>query len=827
MSIPHKSFAVPKNLKFSALTTKNNELHASGQIKESIFSTKTNTSTKSSSNFAGRGSALFLKSAPVDITKEPLGIYYEDRKKIIFGKINLIEEEFFVSQFLLNSQKKINNEYIKIASSSGFFSDVPQNAYTFTLAVKENILNFCLVIKLYLSLNNKEKALEIFLIMCKENKKKLEFIYNKINTYCKKTGSAMRKFSPPMAKILISLLSCLIKLSIKFCKTSLINFFFLIYIKTIFCVIQRESKPINSLEYRNELKSNRLFIYNDCLFNSAVFYFYNYYPLNTCIQLLQHILEFYDNSIEKNNYELVLMMKANFNSGFFYFVEGMLKESVNCLNAAKELISEIIQNNINEKDDEKEIFTDLNANTFLKEEKNPLFCLKIDNHRVSKLHDKSKNLYKFINENSKKANSFVLGSKKYKLKLPLIFEKIKIKIVMEIDLLLCQIEMYKKNYKEAWEQINAILKSNTTIDNIDTKSLSKRKKFGVNKTFKSLKTYQNINTNSLIKENINDNIDKSILDESELKLIYLLLEKIEHEIGENESDEKPFALKRRNNLRNNTSISINSNFKITSSNYTSFKEMEKFFIFICNLSIFQLKILNETQPEYSKKRDELPIIFSTPFRDCLTNAQRMDLDKLETMSLSRFIILIDSRKDIEPENLDYKYMKYKIKTPVPDSDEEKECDLPISFDEDNYKKGRNRNRKYVKSLNSLSTSSHNVSSLTKNYAFRKISTNTSKKLSFDNIEEDNLKLEIALQQIKTEKNKKFMNKYKKKIRVYFEGLNEHEKEIFINSPNLLKKIMENAEKKIEKNKNKENKDINKDKMSICYSYEISQNNSNK
>ena len=92
--------------------------------------------------------------------------------------------------------------------------------------MKENILNFCLVIKLYLSLNNKEKALEIFLIMCKENKKKLEFIYNKINTYCKKTGSAMRKFSPPMAKILISLLSCLIKLSIKFCKTSLINFFF-------------------------------------------------------------------------------------------------------------------------------------------------------------------------------------------------------------------------------------------------------------------------------------------------------------------------------------------------------------------------------------------------------------------------------------------------------------------------------------------------------------------------------------------------------------------------------------------------------------------------
>ena len=62
------------------------------------------------------------------------------------------------------------------------------------------------------------------------------------------------------------------------------------------------------------------------------------------------------------------------------------------------------------------------------------------------------------------------------------------------------------------------------------------------------------------------------------------------------------------------------------------------------------------------KRNDLPIIFTNQFQDCLTNAQRLDLAQLETMSLSRYIILIDSNKDISPENLDYKYMKYRVKS---------------------------------------------------------------------------------------------------------------------------------------------------------------------
>ena len=103
----------------------------------------------------------------------------------------------------------------------------------------------------------------------------------------------------------------------------------------------------------------------------------------------------------------------------------------------------------------------------------------------------------------------------------------------------------------------------------------------------------------------------------------------------------------RNKYKNNGNLSQDKTI-ITS------KEMEKFFIFICGLSIYQLKILNDTQPEPSQRRNDLPIIFSNQFQDCLTNAQRMSLSLLETMSLSRYVILKDTNQDISPENLDYR-----------------------------------------------------------------------------------------------------------------------------------------------------------------------------
>ena len=83
------------------------------------------------------------------------------------------------------------------------------------------------------------------------------------------------------------------------------------------------------------------------------------------------------------------------------------------------------------------------------------------------------------------------------------------------------------------------------------------------------------------------------------------------------------------------------------------RSLEKFFLFIYGLSMYQLKLLNEFQPNINKKRDELPIIFPTQFKDSLNFAQRMIINSLDTMSLSRCIVLLDPRKDITPNNLNY------------------------------------------------------------------------------------------------------------------------------------------------------------------------------
>jgi hypothetical protein len=218
--------------------------------------------------------------------------------------------------------------------------------------------------------------------------------------------------------------------------------------------------------------------------------------------------------------------------------------------------------------------------------------------------------------------------------------------------------------------------------------------------------------------------------------------------------------------------------------------MEKFFIFICSLSIFQLKILNESQPKLYSKRSDLPIIFSNQFQDCLTLSQRLELAQLQTMSLSRYIILIDSDKDISPENLDYKYMKYKIKSSK-NSIKENEEENVFKFLAEN--KGRTINSR--KSNDSLA-----MNSTTTNNNFTLSVKNGKKEREFE-IEDENNMFDILLIKIKNENNKKFIDSHKKCILQILNNLSSDDKKLFQKSPNLLKKLLKNIEIKI-KNNNK-------------------------
>jgi hypothetical protein len=108
-----------------------------------------------------------------------------------------------------------------------------------------------------------------------------------------------------------------------------------------------------------------------------------------------------------------------------------------------------------------------------------------------------------------------------------------------------------------------------------------------------------------------------------------------------------------NDAHNNNDNYYNYNFSNQNNNDRKFvKEFEKFFIFLNHLSVYQIKILNETQPD-NEKRNQLPLMFSDQFKDCLTRVQRTELDNVQTMTLSRYLILKDPNKWIVPTNLNY------------------------------------------------------------------------------------------------------------------------------------------------------------------------------
>jgi len=800
-----------------------------------------NTPIKPASNLSK--SSFFCVTPIENLEKEPLGSYYEERKKILFGDIDVNKEQFYISQFLLNSQKKINNEYSKMIKTSGssFFSDVPQKTHNFTLGVKENIANFCLIIRLYLLYNNMQRAYEIFLLMCKQNKKILDFIYHKLYLYCMKPGAAMRRYAPYISKKLIQILSCIIKLSGKFSKSTFQNSFSTFYLRTIYILKFRNQDKISQISAKNEIKYSRLYLYSSCLFNVSIFSFYKYQPLSFSTYILQHIKDLYQDKSVKDytRYEQILFLKVNYNLGLFYYIDGLNNEAINNLILAKESLSQISfipsinryeendyfdpaawRNSAVLKNNDKNI---LNKLTFYKNKINNLdektIETKISNQFTKKSFNQNNNL-RIINEEgnlgiSKKqslcdprnSTGLFLGLSKIELKQPLLFEHIKKKISLEIELLLSQIELNKKNYRGALEHINCILNNQKTKDDFEADVFSRKKTFNIiNKTYKNLKSFQGIklkklNINNFGKDkesenknkeqnnnnaDINNNYfnDDTVLTEEYLKFIKSLIEKIDHDYNKNTQVEQSNnqLLKEENNEEGAAPD------KFKNLNYSNFKEMEKFFIFICSLSIFQLKILNESQPKLYSKRSDLPIIFSNQFQDCLTLSQRLALTQLQTMSLSRYIILIDSDKDISPENLDYKYMKYKIKSSKNNNKEnEKEYEFKY-IAEDKGKTLNSRKSNDSLAMNSISTNNNFTISVKK------------KEREFE-IEDENSMFDILLFKIKNETNKNFIDSHKKCILQILNNLSSDDKKLFQNSPNLLKKMLKNIEIEI-KNNNK-------------------------
>ena len=773
---------------------------------------------------------------------ETLGQYYEERKKIIFG--DLIDNESLIKQLILKTQIFMNQEYNKKKSS--FFGEKNTDIYNKMLNFKETISNYCLIIHLYLKKNQNKKAFELFLLMCSKNKVIIEYFYKKIQEQLPKISNSNRigKFFPSITKLFIQLLSCFIKLSGKFSKSRLQTYYIKYYLKTIYIVsdtvINRFGGVNNVQGMDSDIKHIGRYFYRNCIFDAAIFFFMKYQPLIISNFILQHILELYQDKsfTELLDVEQVLLLKVNYNLGLFLYADGNNIDAISYLNQAKERLSDIKFLPLTKEKKEKPyniiqsgfsneqipILSKLTYNnkrfgSFLNNEKikrssKNLFLSKINNNNINTIN--SNNNIKDLNDNSflnfnknnilrTSGSSFMdLSIKKYsssnknkvlltldsetKETLPrkssgVLFgnqimtlqqqcENVEEKIYNEIELILGEIEITQKNYKEALIHLKKLLPPTNNQNNLNSNNI-----------------YQNRNRNKFIeeqnqsyqnrKESDTNYCNYKLLTDSDKRRIMALLSKIDHAYDNNESNYEENELS--NKFTNYYYLYKNNNI-IERKKYINSKEMEKFFIFICSLSVYQLKILNESQPSPSDKRNDLPIIFNNQFKDCLTNAQRMSLTLLESMSLTRYIILKDTNQDICPENLDFRFMKYRIK------------DTDIDYDNENNKiyKKKSKNRRNTETNNTQDISNAN---------YYKINNTTSSKIKTKNdFEEDDY--ENILNIIKNEENKDFIEEYKNSILQVLLDLDKEEQKIFLNSKNMLKKLIKKLKNgMIQKEKN--------------------------
>jgi hypothetical protein len=104
--------------------------------------------------------------------------------------------------------------------------------------------------------------------------------------------------------------------------------------------------------------------------------------------------------------------------------------------------------------------------------------------------------------------------------------------------------------------------------------------------------------------------------------------------------------------KDNNSISVNN----TKLKEEELDEIEKFFIFLTQLSAKEIEILNEDQKHTEKN---IPIFFSEVFKNCLTYGQKIKLLEMKFMKLRRNIILKNPNGKIEVDNLNYEILERK------------------------------------------------------------------------------------------------------------------------------------------------------------------------
>ena len=234
-------------------------------------------------------------------------------------------------------------------------------------------------------------------------------------------------------------------------------------------------------------------------------------------------------------------------------------------------------------------------------------------------------------------------------------------LLIEIELLMCEIELDKNNYKNAYEHIkNSVLiifvqrQINDTVEKMEKRNEYLKKYLNILSIF--LSKIENLayeNRNNFTKNTNKNNIRNTRTVRLSKSIRSLFMNRNYDSQDKNDNFAKNIKRKLSMIALSNLKIDNQQNYK----NYVNQKinlELEKFFIFLNSLSIYQIKVLNETQPkkeDHNEIRNYLPLVFSSEFLNTLTLSQKNSLDLIHTMSFTRNAVLYDPKKFIAPSNL--------------------------------------------------------------------------------------------------------------------------------------------------------------------------------
>jgi hypothetical protein len=817
----------------------------------------TQTSTLSTSTKTSEGTGFFSSYKPKTSSKggffssskndsyisdrpapESLSKYYDQRKNIIFGKVNIKDHEKKILKLILDSQNNANN---LIKGKDPFFC-CPNDIHQWMISLKENISNYCLVFYLFLQSKQNKKANELFLLMHQQNGNLLESISKEIKKNFKNMSNSNRigKFYPTIIKVFFQLLSVIIKLSAKFNKNLIENYYLKMYIQTMRVV--RDTIMVKFTSANNDLENDykligRFFFY-DCIYNIGIYFLYRYQPSSLIIILFQYIFEHYHEKdiIYLINSEQILLLKINYNLALLYYLEGNIGEAIVNLTQAKERLPEKIifpytilkdspnQTINNSHNYANKVTTSETNNNY--QERSSISSFNID-ESVEKVIAGTSNKKRSISSRvsrdmmvtdknfmpTKNVYSHIFFGKEkfiFKEQAKYINHILSQKIEIEIELFLAEIELDQKNFQEAYIHVNKILdiirygSKKNYKDKIQSKKMlnTDNNANSINNNthsyyLKSSDINKNVyKNNNAIHTSFNiSNIPKAkncqTISELNRRHISYILEEIEQEY------------KKRNEYSNSNNDIQNLDYEYNSTKSDQYendkrlnetidrenkisRETEKFFIFICGLSIYQLKILNEFQPKPSAKRDDLPILFPNQFKDCLTFAQRLALNNLDTMSLSRYIILKDSNKDINPENLDYVFLTRKIKSSHKDK-----LELVGEAHNNDYLKNILMNLSKKNTIKSMHSDSSDCSE-------KNSRKNLFDKEKFQKFVEEDKVFNQKITEITHKENKAFLEMNRQKILKILHGLSPKEKELLLKSSNCFNNFLKKIERKMNK-----------------------------